>query len=76
MAFLKFLEGIRTPFFDWLFSLITLIGDETVFLVIAPMYKYPNLITMGDDSTKIYVQHSADLTVDATWEVKGCLEYA
>ena len=35
MAFLKFLEGIRTPFFDWLFSLITLIGDETVFLVIA-----------------------------------------
>ena len=41
-----------------------------------PMYKYPNLITMGDDSTKIYVQHSADLTVDATWEVKGCLEYA
>ena len=35
MAFLKFLEGIRTPFFDWFFSLITLIGDETVFLVIA-----------------------------------------
>ena len=35
MAFLKFLEGIRNPFFDWLFSLITLIGDETVFLVIA-----------------------------------------
>lgn len=35
MAFLKFLEGLRNPFFDWLFSLITLIGDETVFLVIA-----------------------------------------
>ena len=35
MAFLKFLEGIRNPFFDWFFSLITLIGDETVFLVIA-----------------------------------------
>lgn len=35
MAFLKLLEGIRNPFFDWFFSLITLIGDETVFLVIA-----------------------------------------
>ena len=35
MAFLKFLEGLRKPFFDWLFSLITFIGDETVFLVIA-----------------------------------------
>ena len=35
MAFLKFLEGIRNPFFDWFFSLITHIGDETVFLVIA-----------------------------------------
>lgn len=35
MGFLKLLEGIRNPFLDWFFSLITHIGDETVFLVIA-----------------------------------------
>ena len=35
MGFLKFLEGIRTPFLDWFFSLITHLGDETVFLVVA-----------------------------------------
>ena len=37
--------------------------------------KMPVLITMGADSTPIYVQNGADLTVDATWEIKGCLEY-
>lgn len=35
MGFLKFLEALRTPFFDSLFSIITLLGDETAFLVIA-----------------------------------------
>ena len=35
MSFLRFLEGIRLPFFDWLFSLITHIGEETVFLAVA-----------------------------------------
>ncbi len=35
MEFLKFLEGIRNPFFDTLFSLITRLGEETVFLVAA-----------------------------------------
>ena len=40
-----------------------------------PMYRYPVFIKMGADSTKIYVQHSAELTTDATWEVKGGLEY-
>lgn len=34
MEFLKLLEGIRTPFFDQLFSLITLCGEETVYLVL------------------------------------------
>lgn len=35
MGFLKFLEGIRTPFLDWFFSLVTHLGDETVFLALA-----------------------------------------
>lgn len=35
MEFLKFIESIRNPFFDWFFSLITHIGDETVFLAVA-----------------------------------------
>lgn len=35
MEFLTLLEGIRTPFFDRFFSLITYIGDETVFLAVA-----------------------------------------
>lgn len=35
MSFLRFLESIRLPFFDWLFSLITHIGEETVFLAVA-----------------------------------------
>lgn len=29
------MESIRLPFFDWLFSLITHIGEETVFLAVA-----------------------------------------
>lgn len=39
------------------------------------LQKMPSLIIMGDDSTPIYVQNSDALTVDATWEIKGCLEY-
>lgn len=35
MEFLRLLEKIRTPFFDTVFSLITHIGEETIFLVIA-----------------------------------------
>ena len=35
MEFLKAIESIRNPFFDWFFSLITHIGDETVFLAVA-----------------------------------------
>lgn len=34
MGFLRFLEGIRLPFFDVLFSLITRMGEETLFIVI------------------------------------------
>jgi undecaprenyl-diphosphatase len=34
MEFLRFLESIRTPFFNWFFSLITEIGGETVLLVL------------------------------------------
>ena len=33
MDFLVWLEGLRTPFLDSLFSLITLLGDEPVFTV-------------------------------------------
>ena len=35
MPFLYFLESIRNPVFDWFFSLITHLGEETLFLVIA-----------------------------------------
>lgn len=35
MAFLKFLEGIRTPFFDKIFGQLTHLGDETALLLIA-----------------------------------------
>ncbi len=34
MAFLYFLESIRNPVFDFLFSLITLLGEETIFMVV------------------------------------------
>lgn len=33
MEFLKFLEGIQTPFLDTVFSLITHLGEETVFIL-------------------------------------------
>ena len=35
MSFLYFLESIRNPVLDFFFSLITHIGEETVFLVVA-----------------------------------------
>lgn len=35
MGFLRLLEGLRTPFFDWFFSVVTLLGEETLFMVIA-----------------------------------------
>lgn len=35
MALLYFLEGLRTPFFDRLFSLLTLFGSEMGFLAVA-----------------------------------------
>ena len=38
MKFLYFLEGIRTPFFDWFFETITHLGEETLFLVIAIVF--------------------------------------
>ena len=38
MKFLYLLEKIRNPVFDFLFSLITHIGEETVFLVIAILF--------------------------------------
>ncbi len=38
MSFLKFLEGIRTPFFDWFFGAITYLGDEIAFLALAIIF--------------------------------------
>ena len=35
MEFLRFLEGLRTPFMDTLMSLITQLGDELFFMVFA-----------------------------------------
>lgn len=34
MSFLYFLESLRNPVFDTIFSLITLLGEETIFMVI------------------------------------------
>lgn len=38
MEFLKLLEGIRTPFLDSLFSLITHLGEETIFIVVGLIF--------------------------------------
>ena len=38
MQFLYLLEKIRNPFFDFIFSLITHIGEETVFLAVAILF--------------------------------------
>lgn len=38
MEFLKLLEGIRIPFLDTLFSLITHLGEETIFVVIGIIF--------------------------------------
>ena len=35
MEFLNFLAGLRNPVFDFIFSLITHLGEETFFLVFA-----------------------------------------
>lgn len=35
MPFLHFLEGLRNPFFDFLFTTVTHLGEETFFLVVA-----------------------------------------
>ena len=34
MNFLRFLEGLRLPFFDLFFSLVTRMGEETLFIVV------------------------------------------
>lgn len=38
MPFLHFLQSIRNPFFDWFLALITHLGEETFFLVIAILF--------------------------------------
>ncbi len=38
MEFLKFLEGIRNPFLDSFFSIITRFGEETVFIVVGILF--------------------------------------
>ena len=38
MPFLYFIESIRNPFFDWLFALITHLGEEIFFLAIAILF--------------------------------------
>ncbi len=38
MEFLKFLEGIRTPFFDSFFSVVTHLGEETVFILVGLIF--------------------------------------
>ncbi len=38
MGFLKLLEEFRTPFFDSFFSIITNLGDETVFIIIGLIF--------------------------------------
>ncbi len=38
MEFLRFLEGLRTPFLDRFFSIITLLGEETVFIILGVIF--------------------------------------
>lgn len=38
MQLLKTLEGLRTPFFDQFFGLITYLGDESVFIVLGMLF--------------------------------------
>ena len=38
MEFLRFLEGLRTPFFDKFFSLITHLGEETIFILVGLVF--------------------------------------
>lgn len=38
MAFLKFLEGIRTPFLDTFFSAVTHLGEETIFILVGLIF--------------------------------------
>jgi len=38
LDFLKFLEGLRTPFGDTFFSLITHLGEETIFIVVGLLF--------------------------------------
>ena len=38
MGFLRFLEGLRTPFLDTVFSAITHLGEETVFILIGLLF--------------------------------------
>ena len=38
MEFLKFLEGLRTPVGDAFFSTITLLGEETIFIVVGLLF--------------------------------------
>ncbi len=38
MSFLYFLEGLRNPAFDFLFSVITLFGEETVFMAVGLIF--------------------------------------
>lgn len=38
MEFLKLLEGIRTPFLDSIFSIITTLGEETIFIVVGLLF--------------------------------------
>ena len=38
MNFLHFLEGIRTPFFNDFFELVTQLGEETIFIVVGMVF--------------------------------------
>lgn len=38
MKFLYFLEGIRNPFLDTFFSLVTMLGEETIFIVVGLLF--------------------------------------
>ncbi len=38
MEFLRFLEGLRTPFLDVFFQFITMFGEETVFILIGILF--------------------------------------
>lgn len=74
MEFLYILEGIRTPFLDFLMSTLTHLGEETVFLVLAMIlfwcidkYEGYYLLTVGFIGTELNNFLKVNFRIDRPW---------